>query len=129
MTSPLLGSFIAVGIGATLGAWVRWGLGSWLNPRTGDVPLGTLSANLIGGFLVGVAVAAFADRTEIPPAWRLFIVTGFLGGLTTFSTFSAESIALLMRGSYGWALAHAGAHLIGSLALTAVGIATYRAFA
>ena len=129
MTSPLAGSFIAVGVGAALGAWLRWGLGTWLNPRTGELPLGTLAANLIGGFLVGVAVAAFADRTEIAPAWRLFIITGFLGGLTTFSTFSAESVALLMRGSYGWALAHTAAHLLGSLALAALGIATYRAFA
>ena len=129
MTNPLLGSFISVGIGAALGAWMRWGLGAWLNPRAHDLPLGTLAANLVGGFLVGVAVAALADRTEIPHAWRLFVITGFLGGLTTFSTFSAESVALLMRGSYAWALAHAGAHLFGSLALTALGIATYRAFA
>ena len=122
-------SLLAVALGAALGAWLRWVLGVWLNPTTGNLPLGTLAANLIGGFLVGIAVAAFADRTEIAPAWRLFIITGFLGGLTTFSTFSAESVALLMRGSYGWALAHAGAHLFGSLVLTALGIATYRAFA
>jgi len=111
-----------------LGAWLRWGLGEWLASRF-PIPLGTLAANLIGGFLVGVAVAAFTDRADISPAWRLFIVTGFLGGLTTFSTFSAESVALLMRGSIGWAFAHAGAHLAGSLALTAIGIATYRAIA
>lgn len=129
MANPLIGSFISVGVGAALGAWMRWGLGTWLNPRSQDLPLGTLAANLVGGFLVGVAVAAFADRTEIPHMWRLFIITGFLGGLTTFSTFSAESVALLMRGSYAGALAHAGAHLFGSLALTALGIATYRAFA
>jgi CrcB protein len=128
MSTPLFGSFIAVAIGATLGAWLRWGLGSWLNARTHDLPLGTLLANLVGGFLIGIAIAAFADRTEIAPAWRLFIVTGFLGGLTTFSTFSAESVALLMRGSYAWAFTHAAAHLLGSLALTALGIATYRAF-
>ena len=125
---PLLPTLVAVGIGATLGAWLRWGLGEWLASRT-PIPLGTLAANLIGGFLVGVAVAALGDRTDISPAWRLFIVTGFLGGLTTFSTFSAESVALLMRGSIGWAFAHAGAHLLGSLALTAIGIATYRALA
>jgi CrcB protein len=129
MGSPLIVSLLAVALGAALGAWLRWVLGVWLNPATGNLPIGTLAANLIGGFLVGIAVAAFADRTEIAPAWRLFIITGFLGGLTTFSTFSAESVALLMRGSYGWALAHAGAHLFGSLALTALGIATYRAFA
>jgi CrcB protein len=129
MGSPLIVSLLAVALGAAFGAWLRWVLGMWLNPATGNLPIGTLAANLIGGFLVGIAVAAFADRTEIAPAWRLFIITGFLGGLTTFSTFSAESVALLMRGSYGWALAHAGAHLFGSLALTALGIATYRAFA
>ena len=128
MTFPLFGSFVAVGIGAALGAWLRWGLGTWLKSSP-SLPLGTLAANLIGGFLVGLAVATFADRVELAPAWRLFIITGFLGGLTTFSTFSAESVALLLRGDYGWAFVHAGAHLFGSLALTALGIATYRALA
>lgn len=127
--STLAGGALSVGLGAALGAWLRWGLGSWLNPRTQDLPLGTLAANLVGGYLVGIAIAWFADRTEIAPEWRLFIVTGVLGGLTTFSTFSAESVALLLRGSYGWAFAHGAAHLFGSLALTALGIATYRAFA
>jgi CrcB protein len=128
MANPLFGAFLAVGIGAALGAWLRWGLSAWLNARA-IVPLGTLAANLIGGFLVGIAVAAFADRTDIAPAWRLFVITGFLGGLTTFSTFSAESVQLLMRGSYASALAHIALHLFGSLALTALGIATYRALA
>lgn len=127
--NTLAGGALSVGVGAALGAWLRWGLGSWLNPRTQELPLGTLAANLVGGYLVGIAIAWFADRTEIAPEWRLFIVTGFLGGLTTFSTFSAESVALLLRGSYGWAFAHGAAHLFGSLALTALGIATYRAFA
>ena len=125
---PLASSLAAIAIGATLGAWLRWGLSEWLASRS-PIPLGTLAANLIGGFLVGVAVAAFADRADIAPAWRLFIITGFLGGLTTFSTFSAESVELLTRGSVGWAFAHAAAHLLGSLALTAIGIATYRALA
>jgi len=129
MGSPLWISLLAVALGAALGAWLRWLLGAWLNPQTGSLPLGTLAANLLGGFLVGLAVAAFADRTEIAPVWRLIVITGFLGGLTTFSTFSAEAVALLMRGSYGWALAHTAAHLIGSLALTALGIFTYRALA
>ena len=128
MSQPLIGSFIAVGVGAMLGAWLRWGFGEWLNARS-PLPLGTLAANLLGGFLVGIAVAALAGRADLSPAWRLFVITGFLGGLTTFSTFSAESVALLMRGDYALAFAHAGAHLLGSLALTALGIATYRAFA
>ena len=123
------GGFVAVGVGAAVGAWLRWWLNHYLNAVYPPIPLGTLAANLIGGFLVGIAVAAFADRADISPAWRLFIVTGFIGGLTTFSTFSAESVALLMRGSVGWAFAHAAAHLLGSLAFTAVGMATYRALA
>jgi len=125
---PLLPAFLAVGLGAALGAWLRWGLTAWLNPRM-ELPLGTLAANLIGGFLVGIAVALFADRADLSPAWRLFIITGFLGGLTTFSTFSAESVEMLARGDYGWALAHMALHLFGSLALTVLGIATYRAIA
>ena len=122
-------SFFAVGLGAFAGAVLRWVLSLALNPVLPQLPLGTLAANLVGGFLVGIAVAMFADRADLAPAWRLFIITGFLGGLTTFSTFSAESVAMIARGDYGWALGHAGAHLIGSLALTALGIATYRAFA
>jgi CrcB protein len=125
---PLFASFVAVGVGAAAGAWLRWGLSTWLNARI-ELPLGTLVSNLVGGFLVGIAVALFADRPELAPTWRLLIITGFLGGLTTFSTFSAESVAMLTRGDYFWALAHGGAHLLGSLSLTALGIATYRALA
>ena len=123
---PLLPSLLAIAIGATLGAWLRWGLGTWLASRS-PIPLGTLAANLLGAFLIGVAIAAFAAREDLSPAWRLFIITGFLGGLTTFSTFSAESVELMLQGSFAWALAHAASHLLGSLALTALGIATYRA--
>lgn len=123
------GGFVAVGVGAALGAWLRWGLGIWLNERTPALPLGTLASNLIGGYLVGIAVAWISHRPEVPVEWRLFIVTGFLGGLTTFSTYSAESVAMMLRGEYGWAALHTTWHLVGSLVLTACGIATYRALA
>jgi fluoride exporter len=122
-----LGGFIAVGIGAAIGAWLRLGLSLWLNPQIEKFPLGTLAANLIGGFLVGLAVAYFAKHPEFSPAWRLFIVTGFLGGLTTFSTYSAEVVGLLERGEILPALAVAFVHLAGSFALTALGLWTYRA--
>jgi CrcB protein len=125
--SAIGGGLVAVGVGAALGAWARWGLGAWLNERVASLPLGTLVANLAGGYLVGIAVAAFSARQDVSVEWKLFIVTGFLGGLTTFSTFSAENVAMLTRGEYAPAFLHAGAHLFGSLALTALGIATWRA--
>ena len=120
-----LGSFLAVGGGAALGAWARWGLGVALNPLFPTVPLGTLVANLIGGYLVGFAVALFHHHAGLSPELKLFLITGFLGGLTTFSTFSAEVVALIERAQYAWALAAAGGHLVGSLAMTALGIATF----
>ena len=119
--------FVAVGAGAAIGAWLRWGLSIALNHTVPNLPLGTLASNLIGGYLVGIAVEVFMHHTALTPEWRLFIITGFLGGLTTFSTFSAEVVALLSRQEYGWALALASAHLAGSLLLTALGIATVRA--
>lgn len=125
--SAVAGGFLAVGAGAVLGAWLRWGFGLWLNPRFAAVPLGTLAANLLGGYLVGIAIAWISSRPELPAEWRLFVVTGFLGGLTTFSTFSAESVGMLMRGEYGWALLHTTWHLVGSIVMTALGILTYRA--
>jgi CrcB protein len=125
----LAGGFLAVGVGAALGAWLRWGLGVWLNERIQSLPLGTLASNLVGGYLVGIAVAWISHRPEVPVEWRLFIVTGFLGGLTTFSTYSAESVGMLLRGEYGSVAVHTTLHLFGSLALTALGIATYRALA
>ena len=118
--------FLAVGIGAALGAWLRWWLGIWFNAAVPNLPLGTLIANVIGGYLIGIAVQYFSGNSGLPPEARLFIVTGFLGGLTTFSTFSAEAVNLLTRGEYGWALAHIGSHLAGSLIATLLGIATMR---
>ncbi|CAG0960431.1 Putative fluoride ion transporter CrcB [Burkholderiales bacterium] len=121
--------FAAVGLGAVLGAWLRWGLSIWLNPRLPLFPLGTLVANLAGGYLVGFAVAWFAARHDLPPEVRLFAITGFLGGLTTFSTFSAEVVELMLRGDLGSGALLAFAHLAGSLLLTLAGFATFRLLA
>jgi CrcB protein len=120
-------AFIAVGAGAALGAWLRWGLSAALNHLTPNLPLGTLVANVVGGYLVGVAVEILVNHALLTPEWRLFIITGFLGGLTTFSTFSAEAVGLLSRQQYGWALGLIAAHLAGSLIMTALGIMTVRA--
>lgn len=116
--------FLAVGVGAALGAWLRWWFGMAFNPAFPALPLGTLAANLLGGYLVGVAAAFFTEHAGLPPEARLFVITGCMGGLTTFSTFSAESVTLIGRGEYLWAAAHMGAHLGGSLILTALGFAT-----
>jgi fluoride exporter len=119
--------FLSVFIGAGLGACLRWWLGLRLNPVFPTIPLGTLAANLIGGYVIGLAVAFFAVKTELPPEARLFVITGFLGGLTTFSTFSSEVVNLLGEAQFGWALAAIGAHMLGSFAATGVGILTMRA--
>jgi CrcB protein len=123
---PLLPALVAVFVGAGVGACVRFGLGESLNRLLAPMPLGTLAANLIGGYLVGVAIAFFAWRSELSPLWRLALITGFLGGLTTFSTFSAEVVNAFTRGEAGWALAIALSHLAGSLLLTLLGLATVR---
>jgi CrcB protein len=115
-------TFTAIGLGAALGAWLRWGLGLWLNPVLPDMPLGTLAANLLGGYMVGFAVAFFMQHPGLSPEWRLLIITGFLGGLTTFSTFSAETVTLLVRGQYMWGAGIIAAHLGGSLLMTVLGI-------
>jgi CrcB protein len=114
----------AVSLGAALGALVRWGLGAGLNQAFPSLPPGTLLANLLGGYLVGLAVALLAQQPQLPLEWRLFVITGFLGGLTTFSTFSAEVVAALQQGRLGWAAATVGTHVLGSLALTMLGLAT-----
>lgn len=113
--------FVAVGLGAVLGAWLRWAFGLWLNTADRMLPLGTLLVNVVGGLLVGIAVAWFARQPQLAPEWRLFAITGFLGALTTFSTFSIESFGLIARGAFGWALAHSALHLFGSLAAAAIG--------
>ncbi|MFY9317546.1 MAG: fluoride efflux transporter CrcB [Burkholderiales bacterium] len=118
--------FAAVAAGAVLGAWLRWGLSAWLNPSTPGLPLGTLIANLGGGYAIGIAVAFFSANASIAPEWRLVCITGFLGALTTFSTFSAESVELLMAGRYGEAILHSGSHLFGSILATFLGFASYR---
>ncbi len=112
---------LAICIGASLGALARWGLGLWLTPG-GVLPWGTLAANLIGGYLIGVAIAAFQAMPQLDPVWRLLLITGFLGGLTTFSSFSAEVVEFLMAGRYGLALLTAGLHVLGSLAMTVLGL-------
>lgn len=116
-------SVLAICIGASLGALARWGLGLWLNPGS-MIPYGTLAANLIGGYLVGLCVAVFQALPQLDPVWRLALVTGFLGALTTFSSFSAEVVAMLGQQRYALALGTATLHLFGSLLLTAAGIRT-----
>lgn len=116
--------FVAVGTGAALGAWGRWLLSLALNPMFAFVPFGTLVANLVGGYLMGLAVGVFSIGYVASTEWRLFITTGFLGGLTTFSAFSAEAVGLLSEQQYGWAAAHMFGHLIGSLVMTGAGILT-----
>ena len=116
---------IAICLGASAGALARWQLGIWLNAATppgSTLPLGTLAANLIGGYLVGVCVAVFQAMPQLDPLWRLALVTGFLGALTTFSSFSAEVVAMLAQQRYALALGTAAVHLLGSLLLTIAGI-------
>ncbi len=120
---------IAICIGACLGALARWQLGLWLNPSTSDeglLPWGTLAANLIGGYLIGVCVGIFQNMPQLAPEWRLLCVTGFLGALTTFSTFSAEVVGMLQQGRLVLALFTAGVHLLGSLVLTYLGLYTVK---
>ena len=117
-------SIAAISLGGSLGALLRWWLGLTLNAHFPPIPPGTLAANLIGGYVVGVAVALFATYSAVAPEWRLFVITGFCGGLTTFSTFSAEITALLQQGRVSWALGAAATHLVGSILMTFAGIGT-----
>ena len=121
----LLGT-LCVFVGGGIGACLRWGLALLLNPLSHFVPIGTLTANLLGGYLIGVAAAFFVFRHELPEELKLFAITGVLGGFTTFSAFSNEVVSLLAEGRPGWATVTATAHVAGSLALTALGILTVR---
>jgi CrcB protein len=120
----VLKSIVAISLGASLGAVLRWVLGLKFNAAFTTLPPGTLLANLIGAYIVGVALAAVSVHTSIPQEWRLFVITGFCGGLTTFSSFSAELVLLLQQGRPGWAVAATAAHVIGSVLMTFAGIAT-----
>lgn len=120
-------SIVAISVGAALGALMRWVLGTQLNALFPSLPPGTLVANLVGGYVIGIAVAFFANHPSLTPEWRLFVITGFLGGLTTFSTFSAEVVTQLTEGRVGWALATVAVHVLGSVGLTLLGIATVAA--
>jgi len=116
-------SLFAISAGASTGAVLRWFLGLLLNTLFPAIPLGTLTANLVGGYLIGVAVVFFSNHPVLAPKWRLLVITGFLGGLTTFSTFSAEVVTLLQQGRPAWASGAVIAHVAGSLAMTILGMA------
>lgn len=122
----MLKSLIAIAIGASVGAWIRWGLGMRLNGLFPTMPPGTVLANLVGGYIIGLALAFFTSNPSISQEWRLLIMTGFCGGLTTFSTFSAETLTLIQEGRMVWALGAVSVHVIGSLVMTALGLLTYQ---
>ena len=119
-------AFIAVGVGAALGAWLRWGLGVWLNPVFPSLPLGTLAANLIGGFSIGLVIAWLSEHPALPPEVRLFLITGLLGGLTTYSTYSAEVVMAMSRGLWLSASLIAFSHMAGSFLATGLGFYSIR---
>jgi CrcB protein len=120
---------LAVGAGAAIGAWLRWAWALAWNGLNPALPYGTLAANLVGGYLIGIALGVFGDRVDLPGEWKLFVMTGFLGGLTTFSTFSAEMLANLSSGDYVAVVLHVALHVIGACVLVAAGLWTYRLFA
>jgi CrcB protein len=122
-----MGTVLSISIGASLGALLRWQLGLWLNTTHASgvaLPWGTLAANWLGAYVIGMAVVLFQNLPQLDPAWRLFLITGFLGALTTFSTFSVEVVTWLQQGRWAVAAASAALHLLGSLALTAAGLRT-----
>lgn len=119
-------ALLAVLLGGAIGSALRWIVGLWLNPMFPTLPLGTLAANLVGGFIIGGAIGVFDQFQSLPPEMRLFVITGFCGGLTTFSTFSAETVTLLLRQQYAWMFAIVGVHLLGSFAMTLAGIGAVR---
>jgi fluoride exporter len=121
------GGILAVGGGAAIGAWLRWGLGVMLNPVFPTLPLGTLAANLGGGLLMGMAMEIITRHAVLSPETQLLVTTGFLGGLTTFSTFSGEVVTLLLRKEYLWGAITVSSHVVGSLAMTVLGIVLARA--
>jgi len=123
----MLKPILAISAGSALGALLRWSLGTRLNSLFPLVPPGTLTANLIGGYIIGVAVGYFAQAPDIAPEWRLLIITGFCGALTTFSTFSAEVVSLLQQGRLSWAMGAITIHVTGSLLMTLAGLLTWQA--
>jgi len=121
-------STLAIFFGAGLGALIRAGFNVLTASAASVIPLGTLISNMVGGYLVGLALAFFGNNPNLSPEWRLLVVTGFLGGLTTFSSFSAEVVIFMQRGEFGWAIGTALLHLVGSLVLTFLGIWTFQTF-
>ena len=122
----MLKSLFVIAVGASLGAWLRWLLGMKLNALFPTIPPGTVVANMVGGYIIGLAIAFLAASPTLSPEWRLLIITGFCGGLTTFSTFSAETVALIQEGKLLWALGSISLHVAGSLAMTAAGLLSYQ---
>ncbi|MCT9827086.1 fluoride efflux transporter CrcB [Pseudomonas veronii] len=122
----MMKSLVVIAVGASLGAWLRWLLGMKLNALFPTIPPGTVVANMVGGYIIGLAIAFLAASPTLSPEWRLLIITGFCGGLTTFSTFSAETVALIQEGRLLWALGSISLHVLGSLAMTAAGLLSYQ---
>lgn len=122
----MLKSLIVIAIGASVGAWLRWLLGIKLNALFPTIPPGTIVANMVGGYLIGLTIAFLAASPSLSPEWRLLIITGFCGGLTTFSTFSAETVTLIQEGKLLWALGSISLHVVGSLTMTTAGLLSYQ---